>query len=239
MLSSLANLVKEACLSLTYPPKCLHCKTPHLAAGLHLCEGCVSLLSLLEAQHRCRHCFVETGVNSPLCHKCRHSPSFLKSVACACEYQGPIQTLLCNLKYGSQAFLAKSLAALMTAQFVQLEWEIPDLIVPVPISWMRKLDRGFNQCELLAQEMGKFLECPVRPLLKRTAGDWSQAGLSHSQREDLSPKSFLLTSHEPLYGKTILLIDDVLTTGTTLHHCAETLAHAYPTKIYGLTLAKA
>jgi ComF family protein len=124
------------------------------------------------------------------------------------------------------------------AQFFRLDWPIPDVIVPVPISLTRWLDRGYNQSALIAKEMSTLLEVPALDVLKRRSGDYSQAGLSYAQRKTLSSNSFLLKKSLSIQEKTVLLIDDVYTTGTTLACSAEALCAGFPEHIYGLTLCK-
>lgn len=230
--------IKEAVLYFAYPPKCLHCHTPHMPLHRELCENCASHLSLLDTSKRCLFCF-RTFSAKGVCFRCRQYPGYLSGYASSCEYQGPIKSLLCKFKYSNYPYLAKGLGALLAAQFLQLGWEMPDFIVPVPISWLKRFDRGYNQCELLAQELGTIIQKPVRRLLKRRSGDWSQAGLSFNQRKELTSERFYLAENKPLYDKTVLLIDDVATTGRTLQCCAEVLAEACPAKIYALTVAQA
>lgn len=127
----------------------------------------------------------------------------------------------------------------MAYQFLQLEWPKPDLIVPIPLTFTHQLSRGYNQSLLLAEELGKILDIPVKSILKRKFGDYSQAGLSFKQRVALAENTFSLKDKNSIQDLTILLIDDVVTTGTTLKLAAEALQEGFPSHIYGMTLCKA
>lgn len=171
-----------------------------------------------------------------VCKRCRTAPSFVAHMAAAFDYEGPAVSLIKQFKYGGQTYLAEGAAAYLAMQFIALKWPFPDFIIPVPLSLSRYWMRGYNQSALLAQELAKILGCPCVEALKRKSGDYSQAGLNYTQRLNLSGESFSLKQREMLENKTLLLIDDVLTTGSTLRKCAEVLAEACPFKIYGLTL---
>lgn len=156
-------------------------------------------------------------------------------IASALDYEESVKTLVKKLKYGKMPFLAKTAAAFMVAQFCRLEWEEPDLIVPVP---RRHWFQGQNHAELLASHLSRQLHIPLKRLVGRYAGDYSQARLPKSDRESLGPSSFYLKSKESLEGKVILLVDDVMTTGTTLRQSAEVFGGSLTSKIYALTLAR-
>jgi ComF family protein len=149
---------------------------------------------------------------------------------------GPPATLVKRLKYGGQQYLAIGAGGFIAAQVLRLDWPIPDLIIPVPIPRLRRFDRGFNQSFLLAQEMGKILGRPAREVLVRRSGDFSQAGLSSSERKQMGTNSFALKKGADLIDKTLLIVDDVMTTGSTLNRAAEALLEGHPSAIYGITL---
>lgn len=160
-------------------------------------------------------------------------------VAAACEYQGPAATMIRLMKYGDQPELAEAAAAFLAMQWIQLDWPSPDYIVPVPCSWLRRFERGYNQAELIAGALGKLINAPVNLSLRRSIGDYSQAGLSREQRLQQPLKSFHLQNCSELEDKIILLVDDVMTTGRTLNVCAEALHEAFPRDIYGMTFCRA
>lgn len=196
---------------------------------------------MIDPKERCRYCFgyEERIQASHICENCQRQGPLLDCVGAAFDYQGPAATLIRQMKYADQPHLAKGAAAYMTAQFVALKWPFPDLIVPVPMAWSRHLERGFNQSELIAIELAAILGCPLEPLLQRKSGEYSQAGLTKRQRTAFEGSLITCKPHREARNKTLLLIDDVLTTGTTLRRCAEALLALQPKKIYGLVFCRA
>jgi ComF family protein len=204
-----------------------------------LCSTCGSLLELIDPQERCPTCFnLLPEELSLLCHHCLQYPSLYFRMAAAFDYDGPAAALVKRLKYANQPYLALGMAAFLVAQFDRLQWPFPDAIVPVPLSFTHWLERGYNQSALLAEEMGKLLQCPVWYVLKRQSGDYSQAALNLEQRKALDGRRFHLNLTYSLQGKVLLVIDDVMTSGSTLRHCAETLGAGYPASLYALTFCR-
>ncbi len=217
-----------------FPAFCIHCqeKTSHYRELL--CGGCKTLLTFLDPQERCRTCFA--SLEGRGCPICAHKTSAVKKRAAAFDYMGPMATLVHQLKFAKRFPLAKDFAAFLVVQLDRLNWPLPDLLIPVPQSFTRKLIRGFNQSELIAQEMSCLLQRPCLNLLKRRSGDFSQMGQDRAQREALEASAFSWKKFHDLSDKTLLLIDDVMTSGTTLNHCATLLDEASPAAIYALTV---
>lgn len=233
------QLFKEACLNLIYPPLCLHCSSTPKNTQNPLCEDCLEHLILLETKERCPICFENNFLlkgGHCYCADRRNFHGLFDGVSIVFEYLGPAASLVQQMKYSNKSYLAKGCGAYLAAQFLQMDWPMPDCIIPVPISWTHLIGRGYNQSLLLAEELGSILHRPVIKALKRRGGDYSQAGLSRKQRLRLNRASFFLNKLINLETKNILLIDDVLTTGSTLRRCAEALAEGFPQKIYSLVL---
>jgi len=162
----------------------------------------------------------------------------LKKYAAVFDYHGPAATLVTKMKYSNQPYLSKGAAAYMAVQLMKLDWPVPDLIVPVPLTLSHRISRGYNQSLLLAHALGNMLNCPVRSILNRRWLDYSQTGMSRSQREALDKEAFSLRNRINIRDQVILLIDDVSTTGQTMNCCAEALYTGFPEAVYGLTLCK-
>ncbi len=167
----------------------------------------------------------------------RGSP--FKWVASAFEFTGVAASLIHQLKFVGRRELAKDLASWMVIQFVRQNIPLPDLIVPVPQSFARKLSRGYNQSFLIAQEIGELLERPVKDLLKRKSGEFPQRALSKTAREISLSHSFSWKSPCDISDKTVLLVDDVMTTGSTLYQCGRVLQEGFPAALYALTFCSA
>lgn len=203
-----------------FPSLCLHCqnvteKTTHL-----FCSGCLPYFELLEPKH----------------YPTEWSKQWQIPLSAALPYLGPVSSLVKKLKFGQMPFLAKTAAAFLTTQFHRLGWPLPDLLVPVPRPPLRSLYYGINHAKLITKHLGKSLNLPGYTFLRRKGGDYPQARLNPKQREATLQGSFYLLKPHEIEDKTLLVVDDVITTGTTLKCAVETLLTGFPRKIYVLTL---
>jgi len=223
---------------LFYPAFCIHCKSALHQNQKLLCTPCFDLLELLETDERCPYCFsTDYHKRNQVCGRCLKQPRLFDGMAAAFEYTGPAASLIKHLKYAKQPYLAKGCAPFLCAQFLQLNWPLPDYIVPVPMSRTHLFMRGFNQSLLIAQELSRLIEKPTLDVLKRRSGDFSQAGLSRKQRKELHQNAIHLKKESHLLlDKTLLLVDDVMTTGSTLRRCSEALGNSFPKAIYAITV---
>lgn len=233
------DIIRAGLYYFVFAPECLECRALLHPDENYFCQACVSLFELINPLERCVHCFKEKdSMAIPACSNCRRVFHELAKIASACEYLGPSATMIRLMKYGNRPELASIAAAYMAVQWTALEWPLPDYIVPIPCNWLKKWDRGYNQAELIALELGKLLGIPVVKNLRRRVGDLSQAGLSREQRLAQPLNSFFVRGKRKLEGKTLLLIDDVMTTGRTMNACAEVLHTCFPKEIYGLTFCR-
>jgi len=238
-LLNLLNKFKDGLYYFVFAPECLECSSLLEPHERYFCKSCVTLLEIIDPLERCERCFKEKESSAILvCSECRPKFHELSKVASACEYLGPAATMVRLMKYGNRPELASIAAAYMAVQWAALEWPKPDYIVPVPCSWLKRFDRGYNQAEWIAKELGKLLDVPVAKDLRRRVGDLSQAGLNREQRLAQKLSSFFVKNEAKFEDKTILLVDDVMTTGRTLTVCAEALQMTFPKEIYGFTFCR-
>lgn len=231
--------LKKSLLHVLYPTSCLHCHSLLPPESLVLCASCASLLDLIQPYERCATCFNVLEDFSPgICHDCVQYPSHYTRMGSAFAYEGPAASLVRHLKYSNRPYLSQGMSGFLVAQFDQLQWPMPDALIPVPLSFTHWLERGYNQSMLLAQEMGKLLQCPVWDILKRKTGDFRQAALNLEQRKALEGNNFKMKPSFPVEGKILLVIDDVMTSGLTLQRCAETLMAGSPGALYALTFCR-
>lgn len=221
-------------INLIYPRLCLHCEATVDKGSRLFCRGCSSFFELIDPRTRCIYCFNETEGRSP-CAECIRKKSWGLNIASALDYLGAVATLVKQLKHGRMPYLAKTASAFMLTQLTHLNWPTPDIVVPVP---GRHLFQGTNHAHLIAEHLAERLSIPCHSLVKRRLGDLSQARLSKAHREALPIHSFFLKKPCSLDGQTILLVDDVVTTGTTLQRTAHALQPAFPAHVYALTLAR-
>lgn len=195
-------------LEVIFPPFCWHCDEP-AALSQPLCPACVKLLDLLPPA-------------DPLA---------------AFEGQGPAWTLIKALKSGKAPRLAQGLAGAMALQFLKTDRPLPDFIVPVPQSFHRFLQVGYNPSLLLAQHLGKALDRPIAELLKRKRQLFCQMNVERERRYLLSAANFQWKKRIPIAEKTILLVDDLVGTGATLRACAQRLYEGFPLKVIKMACA--
>lgn len=234
------QILGKSLIDFVYPPICLHCNAALEADNRIFCHYCLLQLEMIDPAMRCPYCF-SSDFNreaQKCCGQCEGKSRIIQRIASVFDYEGPSCTLTTHLKYGGKSYLANGGGAYLAAQFFNLNWPTPDFVIPMPMSRLRRWERGYNQSELLAASFAKLIGSSVSHNLKRWGGDFSQAGLDHQQRIQLSHDSFFVADKKALYNKSVLLIDDVMTTGTSLNCCAEAMLSSFPKSIYALTLCR-
>ena len=228
--------IASGVLDLLYPPYCLVCNT--LGEEI-ICPICADSLITPVPPPYCLRCGqIQNGAE---CTKCVDYPRELIRCRAVGVYSGSLADLLHQLKYRDRPMLAGPLSAFMD-DYLKVRAEIMndlhfDAIVPVPLHKSRKKKRGYNQSQLLAEELGKRLGIQVEArALTRVRNTKSQVGKKRAERLDNLENAFL-ADRRKCHGKTYLLLDDVSTTGSTLRECAKALREAGATKIYAITMA--
>jgi ComF family protein len=171
-----------------------------------------------------------------LCALCRHGLRGFDAAYCYGTYEGVLRELIHLYKYGRVQTLAKPLGDLLTAALPREERF--DAVTAVPLHWRRQWQRGFNQSELLARLMAARYGIPVVYALRRVRATETQAGLSNTRRRQNVATAFECGGASALQGKRILLIDDVMTTGSTAAACARVLKGAGAAKVALLAVAR-
>jgi ComF family protein len=152
------------------------------------------------------------------------------------SYDGTLQKLIHLFKYGRIESLAKPLSAFLLRALPRDEQF--DTVVSMPMHWVKRTRRGYNQAELLAKPVATRLGLSVSHCLKKTRNTRAQAGLTESERQANLKDSFKVTRRGEVAGKRILLIDDVFTTGATLRAAVGALKKAGALRVTALTLAR-
>ena len=157
----------------------------------------------------------------------------------AFTYSEDIRKTVWNFKYRGQIHLARFFARQMAYAWNHHSgYAKPDVIVPVPIHWTRRLSRGYNQSDILAGWLSKLLGLPMMTALKRIRSTGHQAEKNARQRHMNIRGAFAVVRPEDIQGREILLLDDVLTTGSTLNEAATTLKKSGAADISVITIAR-
>lgn len=175
-----------------------------------------------------------TSLPLSLCARCRRTPRRVTRARAIGAYDGVLRAIIHAIKYDGRRSLAKPLARLMRARAADLIANA-DRLVPVPLHPSRRRERGFNQADDLAKHLG----LPVSHALRRVRPTLSQTGLPAAQRHRNVRHAFAVTrAWRKLAGSTVVLIDDVSTTGATLEACARALKEAGVGEVRALTAAR-
>jgi competence protein ComFC len=166
----------------------------------------------------------------------------IDGVVTLARYRGPVRPLVRQLKYGGATVVAQLVSPLVH-YYKQHETLTlpPGIITGVPLHTHAYKRRGFNQADVIAQELGQATQYPVvTPILQRARDTATQTKLSKEERQRNLHNAFTLhpsVAKSELKGVTIILVDDVITTGATLREAAKVLKRAGVARVYGFTLA--
>ncbi|MDQ7826283.1 MAG: ComF family protein [Candidatus Eremiobacteraeota bacterium] len=225
----------EGLLDLVFPRHCCACGK---ISDQSLCVSCFSRSEYLSPPF-CRRCGIPME-QAGLCDDCSiRNPSYEKAMS-ACSYEGVTRKAVISLKFRHNQDLAPILALLMMKR-LQQEGGLPriDCLVPVPLSQAGEKQRGFNQAFLLAAPISEALHIPIRQdILRKKRETSSLKKLARKERFLTVSGSFELIDGNALKGATVLLIDDIMTTGATLEECAATLKQGGALGVFCLTLAR-
>jgi ComF family protein len=243
MRASAANLIVRTLLA----PVCAACRT-RLERPLDspICRRCWLAIPRLSPPlcDWCGDVLVSTSGLVPLCARCLDAPPGFDVARSAGRYDGALRDLIHAFKYERRRILAEPLARLLRHAGTPV-LAGADAVVPVPLHPWRAWQRGFNQADDLAQHLG----LPVWRVLRRTRRGPPQASLSAERRERAARGAFVAgrpwlaivpvpASTRRLLGSTIVVVDDVMTTGATLDACSRALIEAGAKQVRALTVAR-
>lgn len=229
----LAERVGWCSLDLLFPPRCASCDRE----GERLCVRCRNEIEYLTGR-LCQRCGYPRAASTPDCEPCRRMPFVGQGLRSLAFHSGTLRKAIHALKYRRNPPLSESCAELMSQGWPE-SLPADAVLMPVPLSSERMRERGFNQAELLARQLAHKRRLPVESdSLQRHRATRTQVGLNAPQRRDNVAGAF---SAEPRRVKalSILLIDDVCTTGATLGACAAALLQSGAKQVWAYTLARA
>ncbi|HZA61065.1 MAG TPA: double zinc ribbon domain-containing protein [Actinomycetota bacterium] len=211
-------------LNLLFAPRCAACN----ADGGPMCGACAGRVGVLIPPW-CARCGRPTETAVATCPDC--PPRAVAAARSPFLYDGPIADAIRALKFRGWGWLARSLAAAMA----EVGSGPADIVTWVPLSRRRRARRGFDQAELLARETARRLGLPCRRLLRRTRDTPAQTGQGGRERRASPRDAFRAVRPSP---SSVLLVDDVMTTGATAAACADVLRRAGARTVRVLTAAR-
>jgi ComF family protein len=232
----------QAAVSLLYPGTCTVCRK-HVGAGEYLCNGCEAKIVRI-VRPFCETCSepFEGSINTAFtCANCAHRSIHFNRAVAAYRGRGIVRDVIHEFKYNRQIHLRHLVARWLRAALddKRLRDCQFDVIVPVPLHPARQRERGFNQASLLADLLSAHTSIPDRPVLERVRYTTTQTALDRSERMENLHNAFRLRKNADVRGLRVLLVDDVLTTGSTLNECARILKRAGAFSVHAATAARA
>jgi predicted amidophosphoribosyltransferase len=155
----------NALLHLIYPALCIHCKELLLEPQKILCGACLSLLTLIDPEERCRQCFTESSTK--ICKECQKRGLMTSKFALCFDHFGPVVALM--HAFERRLYLDRPLASWMVVQMERMKFPFPDLIFPFPQTFSHRILNGYNRASLLAGELGRFYQTCVKKNLRCTS----------------------------------------------------------------------
>lgn len=218
-------------LDLLYPPECGGCGR----VGSRWCSDCQRRVNILDG-FLCDICGLPRD-QAGVCDACLTDRPHFRALRAWAVFDEPVQTALHKLKYRRDISMGDSLALQMMTFVKDLNWQI-DMIVPIPLGRQRLKERGYNQVAMIAKPLALGLNIRYAPNeLVRRKETRSQVGLTRAERKANMHQAF--QAGAGVIGKTILVMDDVSTTGSTLSSSAEALSSSGAKDVYALTVARA
>lgn len=241
-LAALARTAATVAIDQILPPSCLACDAPVSEAG-GLCPDCWSRVSFI-GRPCCARCglpFAIEAAPDAICGDCARVPPVFDRARAAFLYEGAGRKLILAFKMADRSWLAPRLASWLQRAAAPLLPEV-DVVVPVPLHRWRLLARRFNQAAVLARLMARQTDAVMVPdALIRTRRTATQTRLSRSERRRNVRGAFAVRRSRGslVAGRSVLLVDDVMTTGATVSACARALRRAGAARVDVVTLARA
>lgn len=211
-------------LDFALPPRCAGCGDIIEEVG-GFCSVCWTKVEWL-GNAGCQRCGLPlAGTEIDTCGRCLADPPKLDRIRAAVAYGDLPRSIALRLKYGRKVALARTMARYMAP--LNGDWPKDTLIVPVPLHRWRLWGRGFNQSGLVARELSRLWRISTDgTLLRRVKQTRPLKGLNYNQRRKAVSGAFAVADRDRVRGRTIVLIDDVLTSGSTAEACARALRRA-------------
>lgn len=241
IISSAGNFLKNL-RQIFWQNYCRLCNAAICEDDEHFCADCWQNLGFCIVDSYCLRCGKELSVFARLpdgCPACHEQSFDFDSIACAGVYRAPLSNLIIKFKLSDRTYLLEPLLNLAQDAIGRSNFPEPaDYVVPVPLHWRKRFQRGFNQSALIAGRL-KLPGTRLNTDLVRIRYTEEQTSLTAAARARNVKGAFAVRKNHNFKGKNICLIDDVKTTGATLNECAKVLKDAGANKVFAFVLAVA
>lgn len=248
-MKSAVKAASSSLFSILFPSDCRICHAPLTnIATLPVCEPCLAQIVPLDGTlcqicgEKLFHPSAETE-DKPLCGICRRVGAHFNRAAAFGAYEGALRDLIHLFKYNGVRPAGRVLGSLLNQTVATIALPDSVIVVPVPLWSGKRTARGFNQAEAIARSFMNFQSSSSIQLdtsiLTRTRETASQTGLTRHQRRANVRGAFAVVKAEKIKGRSILVVDDVMTTGTTAGECARVLRRAGAKEVFVATVARA
>ncbi len=233
------EIVKNGVANIIFPPFCPLCENELRNNERLICEDCYSLIKTIESPF-CRKCGVPLNKKRKTCKFCKTGNFHFTKVRAFGTFTYPLSEMIHFLKYERKTLIADRLGIFLGNLLLSTpELSQADIILPVPLHRTRIRERGYNQSLLLAKMVSSNSGKPLcLDAVFRTKPTKSQTKLDQNERRENLKDAFTVVFPERIKNCSIVVVDDVFTTGTTLDEIAKTLLKAGADCIYGLVLAR-
>jgi len=206
-----------------------------------VCVQCLKAPAPIAAEYFCVTCRTPFQNPFPLdesgrCRLCRSGARGFDMAYCFGAYEDTLRELIHLFKYGGMKPLARTLGGFLASALPRDQQF--DVVVPMPLHWRRRWQRGFNQSELLARLIARRCAIPMVNAVRRTRATAAQAGLTNARRRENVAGAFRVRKPRAVEGRRVLLIDDVMTTGATASACGLALKRGGASSVTLLALAR-
>ena len=212
------------------PRQCPVCNIKLLSSEIAICKQCLASIKIAE-EEKLRTEYERKFTSTKIISGFTSLFAFEKDKA----IQSYIHSIKYNKRFLNAVFFGELIAQKLKSQLIS--WNV-DYLIPVPLHQLRKTERGFNQSKYIANGISRKVKIKVRSnFLKRVKYTETQTNLSLVEREKNIADAFKVKHRGPIKNKSILLVDDVITTGATIRECGKVLLDAGANKIYACSAA--
>jgi ComF family protein len=230
-------------VEMLFPSICWVCEKRLAEEEESFCHTC-KLALLQDGDRTCPRCASSVGEFAEIaqgCPECMSQRFAFDGAIRLGRYEGILRDAILKMKSATGEGLAESLGSLYAEQFQEQIRQIQaQLIVPIPLHWRKRWQRGYNQCESLGEGIARKMRISLDTrVLRRVRSTAPQSELSPTARQMNVKDAFAIGRKIDLKGKTILLVDDVLTTGSTVNEAAKKLKDAGASRVVVLVASRA